>query len=355
MQNGNVNRLARIIMCGLAVLCAPFLPFANTAAADTTVLMFIIDGLQDDTARFAASHGALNLKFLMDNGVRVEDAYSTSPAPRMSYPGTTMPWGTTTSANVAMHTGTHVFESKNMDDIFTVARRAGIKSVFAGGAGNYSALDTADFSYYGGLADTTVVRHGLDHVRKDGARLIRLHLQQIRRGWTGPADKTVAGSPYQRAVLHADSLLGVFIAAIKAEGVWDSTCIVVSSDHGMGTTAQSDHSPSQASSWQPVMLFYGPGVKKGATIPYAETPDIALMAAYFLHLPPLRGHLDPATAVAPKGTTGTFLANILVGGPKDVKHPRMIRRYLESKNWKAGNDYAEYREAMMGMMREFKR
>ncbi len=339
--------LLRLLAC-----CMLFLTLtAGAARGDTVVLMFIVDGLQRDSAEFAASHGAANLKFLMDRGVSVLDAYSTSPAPRMTYPGSTMPWGATTSANVAMHTGTHVFESKNMDDIFTVARRAGIKSVFAGGAGNYSALDTADFTYYGGLADTTVVQRGLDHLRKDGVRLIRLHLQQIRRGWTGPEDKTVAGSSYQRAILHADSLLGVFIAAFKATGVWDSTYVIVSSDHGMGTTSQSDHAPSQASSWQPVMIFYGPGVKKGATIPYAETPDIALMVAHFLHLPPLKGHLDPTTAVEPKGTTGTFLSNILVGGTSEINHPKMIRRYLESKNWKAGNEYAEYREAMLGMMR----
>lgn len=341
------------ILLRLLAGCTLFITLTTgTVFGNTVVLMFIVDGLQDDTARFAATHGASNLKFIMDNGVRVEDAYSTSPAPRMSYPGTTMPWGTTTSANVAMHTGTHVFESKNMDDIFLDAKRAGIKSVFAGGAGNYNALDTANFAYYGELPDTTVVRHGLDHLRKDGARLIRLHLQQIRRGWTGPTDKTVAGSSYQRAVLHADSLLGVFIGALKVAGVWDSTYVVVSADHGMGTTSQSDHSPSEASSWKPVMLFYGPGVKQGATVPYAETPDIALMVAHFLHLPPLRGHLDPTTAVEPKGTTGTFLANILVGGPSEISHPKMIRRYLESKNWKAGNDYAEYREAMLGMMKK---
>ena len=100
------------------------------------------------------------------------------------------------------------------------------------------------------------------------------------------------------------------------------------------------------------MIFYGPGVKKGAVIPYAETPDTALMVTYFLHLPPLMGHLDPAVTIRPKGTTGTFLSNILIGGKSEINHPKMIRRYLESKNWKAGNDYAEYREAMIGLMRK---
>ena len=51
-------------------------------AGETTVLVFIIDGLQSDAAKVAASNGAENLKFLMENGVWVEEAYCTSPATR---------------------------------------------------------------------------------------------------------------------------------------------------------------------------------------------------------------------------------------------------------------------------------
>ena len=101
------------------------------------------------------------------------------------------------------------------------------------------------------------------------------------------------------------------------------------------------------------MNFYGPGIRKGAVIPYAETPDIALMAAHFLHLEPLKGHTDPAATVTPKGTTGTFLWNIFEGNRKVVEHPRFIRRYLESKQWKPADEYAEYRLAMLAFMNEY--
>jgi hypothetical protein len=103
-------------------------------AGDTTVLVFIVDGLQIDAAKVAISNGAKNLKFLKDNGVWVEEAYCTSPAHRMYLPDSSLPWGTTSSPNVSIHTGTHVFESRQMDDIFLSARRSNIKSVFAGGA-----------------------------------------------------------------------------------------------------------------------------------------------------------------------------------------------------------------------------
>ena len=106
-------------------------------AREPTVLVFIIDCLQSDAAKVAAANGAENLKFLMENGVCVQETYCTSPAPRMYLPYGSLPWGTSSSPNVAMHTGTHVFESRQMDDIFLSARRAQIKSVFAGVASNY--------------------------------------------------------------------------------------------------------------------------------------------------------------------------------------------------------------------------
>ena len=145
----------RLIVCSVLFLISMYC--VSFAADKTTVLVFIVDGLQGDALRVAAANGANNLKFLIDNGVWVEEAYSTSPAPRMVRPDGSMPWGTATSGNVAIHTGTHVFESSQMDDIFLSARRAHIKSVFAGGAENYKVFTTPDFYYSGELPDSVVV------------------------------------------------------------------------------------------------------------------------------------------------------------------------------------------------------
>lgn len=351
--NGSMKKILRIGYLQLAALGTLFfLGIPCVSFAETTVLMFIVDGLQSDAVKVAAANGANNLKFLMENGVWVEEAYSTSPAPRMNLPDGSQPWGTPTSGNVAMHTGTHVFESRQMDDIFLSARLAHIKSVFAGGAGNYSAFTTPDFSYSGRLSDLVVVQHGIDHFKKDGVRLIRLHLQEIRDSWTGPEEKVAPNSKYQQAILRVDALLGSLIQTFKSAGVWDSTYIVASADHGMGIAERSSHPPSVRSSWMPFMIFYGPRIKKGSTIPYAESPDIAIMVNSFFHLKPLQGYTDPAATIEPKGTTGTFLSNIFEGNPAELDHPKMIRRYLESKNWKAADYYGEYREAMIGLMRE---
>ena len=120
----------------------------------------------------------------------------------------------------------------------------------------------------------------------------------------------------------------------------------------MGITRESEHPPSVLSSWMTFMNFYGPGIKKGRTIPYAETPDLALMINHFLKLSPLMGHTDPKVTINPKGTTGTFLSNIFEAKPDEIKHPRMILRYLQSKNMKPSDDFAEYRLAMLSYIKE---
>jgi hypothetical protein len=316
-------------------------------AGDPVVLVFIIDGLQRDAAEAAAANGAKNLKFLIDNGVCVREAYCTSPAPRMYLPDGSLPWGTSSSPNVAMHTGTHVFESRQMDDIFLSARRAKIKSVFAGGASNYVEFTTPDFCHAGSLSDSEVVQFGINHFKNDGVRLLRLHLQQIRESWSGPEDKLNPGLAYQKAILHADALLGKLIEMLKTANVWEDTYIIVAGDHGMGITRESEHPPSVLSSWSPFMNFYGPGIKKGKNIPYAETPDLAIMINHFLKLRPLLGHTDPKVTIKSKGITSTFLNNIFEGNPDEVRHPMIIRKYLESKNWKPSDDFEEYRLYMI--------
>jgi hypothetical protein len=313
----------------------------------------MIDGIDANTVRTAVANGANTLGGLLKQGVTASTYYCTSPAPRLQLPDGSLPWGGSTSSNVAMHTGTHLFESKNMDDIFLNARRAGIKSVFAGGSPNYKIFDTADFLYYGDeLTDQQVIDRGLQHFNKDGARLLRLHPQHIRDHWHGPSDTTNPKSEYvQYFIKTVDPLLAQLIAGLKQAGAWDRTYLIIGSDHGMGQTSQSGHPQSVLSSWQTFMFFYGPGIKKGATIPYAEGPDVAIMTNYLLGLPPLKGHLDPKVPANLRGVTGVFLTNIFEGQPAEVKHPRLIERYLHS-NMPRGDQYVDYRAAMIKLLSE---
>ncbi len=346
--------LALVAALFMAQLPATFSPLYSQPSK-RALLIFIVDGLQSDAAKVAMANGAVHLKFFFENGVWVKEAYCSSPSGRLYRPDNSMPWGTAAPPNVAMHTGTHVFESRQMDDIFLAARRSHIRSVFAGSAENYRVFNTADFSYAANNTDSAVVSFAIEHLKNDGARLLSLHVQQTRRNWTGPEDKTKPDSKYQRYLLIVDGFLGQLIGALKDEGIWDSTYVIISSDHGMGATERSDHPASVLSSWEPYMNFYGPGIKRGVTIPYAETPDIALLADSLLGLQPLQGHTDSGTLIEPKGTTGTLLTNIFVGTPDTIPHPQLIRRFLVSRDWHPSDDYAEYRLAMLELIKSLPR
>jgi hypothetical protein len=348
----------RALVLVLTLVTGAAVVFAQQGAmpkvANPVVVQFMVDGIDANTVKTAVAAGATTLGNLLEQGVVADTYYCTSPAARLALPDGSLPWGGSTSSNVAMHTGTHLFESYNIDDIFLSARRAGIKSVFAGGSRNYAIFKNADFLYYGGdeLTDEIVVDKGLQHLTKDNARLLRLHLQLIRNAWHGPSDTTNPKSEYvQYFVKTVDPQLARLIAGLKSAGVWDRTYIIFGSDHGMGQTSQSSHLASQLSSWTTFMAFYGPGVKKGAHIPYAEGPDVAVMTNYFLGLPPLQGHLDPKVPKNLGRVTGVFLENILEGGPADVKHPRYIERYLKS-NMPRGDQYLDYRNAMIKFLSE---
>lgn len=314
------------------------------------LVLLVIDGADLNTVRTAARHGAATLASLLEHGVTAERFLCTSPTPRVLMPDGSLPWGTASSSNVAMHTGTHLFESRRMDDVFLSARRAGIVSVFAGGARNYAVFDTADHLYAGELSDEEVVEKGLRHVERDGARLLRLHLQQIRRTWRGPADTTDPRSAYvQYVVKTIDPLLARLIAALRRAGAWERTYLILTSDHGMGQTAASDHPQTVRSSWEGVLVVHGPGVKRGATIAYAEAPDVAVTANHVLGLPALRGHLDERVPGAIRGTTGTLLRHVFEDGPAEIDHPRWIERYLAS-GLPAGETYVEYRSGMLRLL-----
>ena len=101
--------------------------------AEALVVLFVIDGMQPITAATAAANGAENLKMVIEQGVTVEEAYCVSPASSLELPDGSKPWGGSSAPNVAIHTGCHLFESKDMDDIFLAAQDDAIKSVFVGG------------------------------------------------------------------------------------------------------------------------------------------------------------------------------------------------------------------------------
>jgi arylsulfatase A-like enzyme len=175
-------------------------------------------------------------------------------------------------------------------------------------------------------------------------------LQRIRDDWTGPANMTNPSSAYLLHLVQNDLVIGTLFQALKDVGVWDNTFFVLGSDHGMGTTSASAHVPSQMSSWNNFLVFYGPGLKKGATIPYAELPDVPVTVMKWFGLPPLKGHTGTVN-LAQKGPTGVFLSNLYAGAPADLpSHPRYIDTYLKT-DFPTTDDFVPYRNGMIQLIR----
>ena len=90
---------------------------AMPKVANPVVIQFMVDGIDANTVKTAIAAGATTLGTLLKQGVVADTYYCTSPAPRLALPDGSTPWGGSTSSNVAMHTGTLLFESYNIDDI----------------------------------------------------------------------------------------------------------------------------------------------------------------------------------------------------------------------------------------------
>jgi hypothetical protein len=81
-------------------------------------------------------------------------------------------------------------------------------------------------------------------------------------------------------------------------------------------------------------------------------PDVAVTAARFLGLPPLKGHTAASVSLPRKGPTGTVLTNLFQGAPDEVAHPRYIDQYLKMNSFMAGGDsYPPYRTGMMAIIK----
>ena len=317
------------------------------------LVMFLIDGLMDEAVQTAVASGAGNLAFVLANGVRVQTARTTSPAAAIQLPDGTRPWGAASSGNVAVHTGCHLFESSRMDDIFLAARAAGMKSVFSGGHDNYVVFTTPDFHYAGmTLDDATVVQHAIDHMKRDGARLLRLHLQRIRDFWTGPADKQNPDSPYIKHLLEVDALLGRLIQALRDSGIGTARTSSWRPTTAWGRRRSASTAPRHSAPGSPSLPFTG-RTQAGGHHPLRRA------AGSGGHRRPLSGPASAAGAPRPggghpgQGAHGHGADQPVPGGAGKHSHPRYLETCLAMGVACTGSsdDFAPYRQVMLDLIK----
>lgn len=140
------------------------------------------------------------------------------------------------------------------------------------------------------LSDDQVVDQAIALLNDQAIRFMRVHLQTPGvKGVTiamNSDDKPYArniwgkGSPYVSAIENADKLLRQFVDFLKKSGKWESTVLIVTSDHGQSNVGW--HPMLDEDSWSTPLVFAGNGIAKDRKLSYFEHTDLAPTIAWLL-------------------------------------------------------------------------
>ena len=134
---------------------------------------------------------------------------------------------------------------------------------------------------------------------------MRVHLQDTgAMGGRSRPDIWAANSPYRQALAKADAHLGTLVEELKTLGMYDSTLIFVTGDHGQ--TVEGGHPPFAQDAWPMPLVVAGPGIKPGVRFPYAEQIDVVPTLTHLMGVKP------------PDNAMGRILAEALATPPANV-------------------------------------
>ena len=162
---------------------------AMPKVANPVVVHFMVDGIDANTVRTATAQRRHDAGLAAQGGCRPP----TPTTARARRPGSIFPTarvpGAAARARTSRCTRGRICSSRTTSTISFSARggRASCRCSRADRRTTRSSR-TPTHLYYGAneLTDAMVVDHGLQHLTKDNARLLRLHLQHIRNAWRGP-------------------------------------------------------------------------------------------------------------------------------------------------------------------------
>lgn len=270
----------------VGIMIVSQIPSNATPRAERAVL-FYFDGLHPDAIdRFNLS----NLKRLQAEGTTVEEAVMVFPwHPTTGSYGlmhtTSLPNPITMTGNLFLRKDQPMIQNQFPRNIET-AIATGSKAYETIGAG-FNLVDLLDTS------DAQITDIILDRLERHDLKFYRIQLQDVGRAGMktiGATDGTSyqaniwhPESPYAEAAREADRQLGRFIAKMKEKGRWDNTLFVFMAD---GQSRFGWHLPMDEESWRTPMIFHGPGVRAGYTIPYAEIIDVVPTIASALGIKP---------------------------------------------------------------------
>jgi len=140
------------------------------------------------------------------------------------------------------------------------------------------------------LTDDQTVQQAIYLLESQQICFMRVHLQSpgsigtriamFSEGKPYARDIFGEGSPYIDAIENADRLLGQLIDYLKKRGKWESTVLIVTSDHGQSMVGW--HPMLDEDSWVTPLVFTGNGIARGRELPYFEHTDLAPTIALLL-------------------------------------------------------------------------
>jgi arylsulfatase A-like enzyme len=258
-------------------------PTFTPAPPITRVLVVTFDGLRPDAIEASKME---NLLALMQGG-----AYTLSA--QTVYPSTTLP------GHAAMFLGT--CPAKNIvrwdeyvpqngyargTDVFDLAHAAGLRTVMVVGKEKLRQVTEPSSTDFFGFVDET------DKI-DDFTSVERLALEQIGQGFNLMfvhfPNGDLAGHEFGwlsreqlKAYAKDDKSFGLLLQALKDRGMYDSTIIIVTSDHGGHDTT---HGTESANDMTIPWIISGPRVLPGLLNTQVRTMDTAATIAYVLGLP----------------------------------------------------------------------
>ncbi len=141
--------------------------------------------------------------------------------------------------------------------------------------------------------DEFSIDKSIELLAKNDIDFMRIHLQNV--GSAGNRSTTTdenqpyrhniwhEESPFVQSVRESDRQLGRFITALKDLNLWEGTLLIVTSDHGQTDSGWHPLIPQE--SWLHPTIFYGPGVKEGHIIEWADQTDLAPTIARLMNVP----------------------------------------------------------------------
>ena len=186
--------------------------------------------------------------------------------------------------------------------VFELAKKAGHTTAMVAGKKKFEALakpGTLDWCYVPAesvVRDVQVADSAVVVIRRHRPELLFVHLPGVdtaghRDGW---------GSPTQlAAIATADSCIGRILGELRAQGLLQSTVVLVSSDHGGAGT---EHGPDDPRSRTIPWLIAGPGIRRGQDLTLdrdlvINTEDTFATICYLMRIP-VPGKVDGRAVMA---------------------------------------------------------